>query len=166
MITSRRDYIVRIIEEVGRLLARVTTRRRKDGTDEAALETIVFGLQRLFNLDADQIFLLTPDRHFELLIDEESPEFARDKVLLYAALSAEAGHIYVRKGSQALARATFATALRFTLKARARFSTDGLPDYAPKIPDLLAALQDAPLDPETEELLRTVTPTQALRPTT
>ena len=153
MITSRRDYIMRIIEEVGRILARISAKRRKGDTDETALENVIFGLQRLFNLDADQIFLLTPEQHFEMLIDDEEPEFARDKVLLYAALCAEAGHVYARMGSRDKARATFTTALRFTLKARARFSTEGLPDYAPKVPELLAVLADAPLDPETAKLV-------------
>jgi hypothetical protein len=154
MITSRRDYIMRLIEEVGRILARISAKRRNGDTDEAALETVVFGLQRLFNLDPDQIFLLTPDQHFGMLTDDETPEFARDKVLLYAALSAEAGHIYTRMGNRTMARATFTNALRFTLKARAKFSSEGLPDYTPRVPDLLEALKDEPLDAETEELVK------------
>ena len=153
MITSRRDYIMRLIEEVGRILARVSAKRRKGDTDEAALETVVFGLQRLFNLDPDQIFLLTPDQHFDMLIDDEPPEFARDKVLLYAALNTEAGHIYLRMGNRAMARATFINALRFTLKARAKYSADGLPDYTPRVPDLLDALKNEPLDAVTAELV-------------
>jgi hypothetical protein len=153
MITSRRDYIVRLIEEVGRLLSRVMVKRRKGESDDSALGTVVFGFERLFRLDADQIFLLSPDQQYDLLIDEEFPEFARDKVLMYAALSVEAGHIYARGGQPAMARATFINALRFTLKARAQFSTDALPSYTPSVPDLLALLQDAPLDPETAALL-------------
>ena len=153
MITSRRDYVMRLIEEVGRILARISAKRRKGDIDETALENVVFGLQRLFNLDADQIFLLTPEQHFEMLIDDEEPEFARDKVLLYAALCAEAGHVYARMGSREKARATITTALRFTLKARAKFPAEGLPEYAPKVPELLAVLADTPLDPETAELV-------------
>lgn len=154
MITSRRDYIMRLLEEIGRLLARVSAKRRNGDSDEAALETVVFGLQRLFNLDADQIFLLKPEQHFDLLADEEEPGFARDKILLYAALSAEAGHVYARQGKPTLARATWINALRFTLKARAKYSAEGLPDYAPNVPDILAVLGDAPLDAETAALLR------------
>lgn len=153
MITSRRDYLLRLLEEIGRLLARVSAKRRNGDSDDAALETVVFGLQRLFTLDADQIFLLQPEQHFTLLADEEEPEFARDKILLYAALSAEAGHIYTRQGNRALARATFTNALRFTLKARANYSLEGLPDYAPKVDDLLAALSGEPLDAETARLV-------------
>jgi hypothetical protein len=153
MITSRRDYVMRIIEEVGRILARISAKRRQGDSDDAALETVVFGLQRLFNLDADQIFSLTPDQHFAMLAGDESAEFARDKVLLYAALSAEAGCIYTRLGKPAMARATILNALRFTLKARAMFSSASLPDYTPQISELLEALKDQPLDAETAALL-------------
>src|SRR3954469_8052618 len=115
MLTSRRDYIVRIIEEVGRLLA-MSVFKRKAGADQEALETVVYGFTRLFQLDADQIFLLTPTQHYRLLTeDAETPEFARDKVLLYAALSAEAGALYAKMGNAAMARTTRLNALRFTL---------------------------------------------------
>jgi hypothetical protein len=156
MITSRRDYILRLIEEVGRMLAKLRVQREQDLSHESALATIMLGFERLFQLDADQIFLLTPDRHFEMLIDEDDPGYARDKVLLYAALSAEAGHIYLKKGNAAMARATFTNALRFTLRARAKFSAEGLPDYAPCIDDLVSALKDAPLDAEITALLSAV----------
>ena len=145
--------MMRILEEVARLLARVTFKRKKGDSDDAALETVVFGLQRLFALDADQIFLLTPDQHYEMLADDETPEIARDKVLLYAALNAEAGHIYLRQGNQAMARATFTNALRFTLRAEADFTADGSPDYAPDVNDLLAALANEPLDATTAKLV-------------
>jgi hypothetical protein len=152
MITSRRDYMMRILEEVGRLLARISFKRRKGDTDDTALETIVFGFQRLFDLAPDQVFLLTPDQHYDLLIDAETPEFARDRVLMYAALSAEAGYIYARQGNAAMARATFTNALRFTLKARASYSSEGLPEFAPDIDVLRAALASEPLDATTAKL--------------
>jgi hypothetical protein len=153
MITSRRDYMMRIIDEVGRLLARLAFKRRKGDSDDSMLETVVFGFQRLFDLSADQIFMLTPPQHFEMLTRDEPPDFARDKILLYAALCTEAGRIYARMGSRDKAVATFSTALNFTLKARARFPAEGWPDYAPSVPELLEALGDAPLDRETTDLL-------------
>ncbi len=154
MITSRRDYIMRILEEVGRLLARVSFKRRKGDSDEAALETVVFGLQRLFALEADQIFLLTPEQHYAMLADDETPEIARDKLLLYAALNAEAGHVYARQGNRTMARATFTNALRFTLRAEANYPREGWPEFAPRVDELRAALADEPLDVETAKLIR------------
>jgi hypothetical protein len=157
MLTSRRDYLMRVIDEVTRLLARVVF-KRKGGEDREALETVVVGFQRLFQLDADQIFLLTPDQHYTMLTEDEPSEFARDKVLLYAALSAEAGTIYARQGNQAMARATRINALRFSLKARADFPTEGMPDYAPDPKDLIALLSDQPLDAETAALVTKAKP--------
>lgn len=153
MITSRRDYIVRVIEELGRVIARLSARRKQENPEETALETIVMGFQRLLVLDADQIFLLTPDQHFTMLVRDEPPDVARDKVLTYAALSTEAGHVYARKGNAAIARATWLNALRFVLKAQTRWSMEGAPDYAPRVDDLLALVKDAPLDAETAALL-------------
>ena len=155
MITSRRDYILRVIDEVGRLLARVTF-KRKAGADQEALETVVVGFQRLFNLDSDQIFLLTPEKHYEMIITDPdgTPEDIRDKLLLYAALSAEAGAIYAKSGNRALARTTRLNALRFSLRARARFPSEDAPAYAPDVSVLLEQLADEPLDEMTAELVR------------
>ena len=155
MLTSRRDYILRVIDEVGRLLARVTF-KRKAGADQEALETVVVGFQRLFNLDADQIFLLTPEKHYEMITTDPdaTPEDKRDKLLLYAALSAEAGGIYAKAGNRALARVTRLNALRFSLRARTEFPMDGAPTFAPDVPALLAALADEPLDEATAELVK------------
>ena len=155
MLTSRRDYILRIIDEVGRLLARITF-KRKTGADQEALETVVVGFQRLFNLDSDQIFLLTPEKHYEMIVTDPdaTPEDIRDKLLLYAALSAEAGSIYAKNGNRALARVTRLNALRFSLRARTQFPMDGSPPFAPDVPALIAALADEPLDEATAALIR------------
>ena len=155
MLTSRRDYILRVIDEVGRLLARITF-KRKAGADQEALETVVVGFQRLFNLDSDQIFLLTPEKHYEMIITDPdaTPEDIRDKLLLYAALSAEAGAIYAKSGNRALARITRLNALRFSLRARSQYPMADAPSFAPDVPSLLSALADEPLDEATATLVR------------
>jgi hypothetical protein len=152
MLASRRDYLLRIIDEVSRILARIVF-KRKAGADREALETVVVGYQRLFSFDSDQLFLLTPEQHYELLISEESPIDARDKVLLYSALSTEAGRIYTKMGNRTMARACFLNALRFALRAKIEFPPEGPPPYAPDIAELRAALADEPLDVDTAELL-------------
>jgi hypothetical protein len=108
----------------------------------------------LFNLEASQLFQFSPEQHFLMLTRDESPEDARDKVLLYAALNAEAALAYQALGNATMTRNSFLNALRLTLKATAQFPTEAWPAYAPRVPDLLEALKDAPLDPDTEELLR------------
>jgi hypothetical protein len=153
MLTSRRDYLLRILDEVSRILGQIVFKRRA-GADQEALETVLVGYQRLFNLDGDQIFLLTPEQHYQMLAEEDSPSDARDKVLAYAALSAEAGKIYAKQGNRAMSRACFLNALRFALRARIELPREGAPAYAPDIAELQAALGDEALDSGTAELVR------------
>ncbi|HVU36240.1 MAG TPA: hypothetical protein VHE61_22575 [Opitutaceae bacterium] len=158
MITSNRDYILRIIDEVTRMVARVVFKRR-GGADEEALEILVQGYERLFALDRSQLFQFTPDQQFVMLTLDEPPDLARDKVLLYAALSAEAGRVYAKMGNARMAQATFLNALRFTLKARG-FATDApLPECAPNVYELitLAGGHNA-LDPETAAMVDALPP--------
>ncbi len=155
MITSRRDYLLRLIDEVGRLLARAVFKRRAGAAAEA-LEAVVASCERLFNLEADKLFQFTPEQHFAMLADDETAEAGRDKILLYAALNAEAGLIYRALGKPSLARASLLNALRFTLRARLEFPAENLPAFAPDITSLCAELAAEPLDAETQGLLATV----------
>lgn len=157
MITSRRDYLLRIIDEVGRLLARALMKRQTAATHEA-LDAVVRGCERLFGLEADKLFQLTPEQHFAMLADGEPPEIARDKVLLYAALNAEAGHNYLALGRPDLARASHLNALRLCLRAQLEFPAGPLPAYAPDRASLEEALAGEPLDPATAALLRAAGP--------
>jgi hypothetical protein len=157
MLTSRRDYILRIIDEVGELLARIvfhrTGRRPQD-----ALQSVVEACERLFGLESSKLFQFTPEQQFTMLIEHEPPGIAAQKVLLYAALNAEAGKIYTTLGNQPMARASFVHALRLTLKAGVSFPQERWPAYAPRVPDLLEALKDAPLDPDTAALVEKAIP--------
>ncbi len=155
MITSRRDYILRIIDEVGRLLARVIFKRR-GGHPEEALQTIVQACESLFALEADKLFQFTPEQHFVMLSEGEPPEIARDKILLYAALNAEAGQVYTQLGNRPMARASFLNALRLTLRAKTEFPVEGWPAHAPSVSVLREILADEPLDAATAQLLQQV----------
>jgi hypothetical protein len=152
VITSRRDYILRLIDEVSRMIARIVFKRR-GGSDQEALELTVMGFERLFNLERNQLFQFTLDQQFAMLTLDEPPEIARDKVLLYAALSDQAGRTYTKMGNEQMAHATYLNALKFSLKAR-QFAVDAPPpDFTPKIEELLALVGDDRLDPETKALL-------------
>ena len=152
MLTSRRDYILRLIDEVGRLLTQAIF-KQKAGAGEAALQTIVMACERLFGLEGDKLFQFTPAQHFLMLTEGETPAAARDKVLLYAALNREAGILYDQVGNRQLTQATRLNALRFTLRARTEFPDHSLPEFAPQVSTLLAELDDTPLDEETTTLL-------------
>ena len=78
MITSRRDYLLRIIEEVSLALARVTT-LRASRRELDALQSVVGACERLFGLEADKLFQLTPAQHFGMLTENEPSELARER---------------------------------------------------------------------------------------
>jgi hypothetical protein len=159
MLTSKRDYIQRIIDEVVEFLARVVF-QRSNNRPEDAMQSVVQAGERLFGMDADQLFQFSPEQQFVMLTEHESPEFAGQKVLLFAALNAEAGKIYTTMGNVPMARSCFINALRFTLKAQADFPNDNPPAYTPRVPDLLEALKDAPLDADTAALVSAERPTR------
>ncbi len=152
MITSRRDYLLRIIAEVGQLLARALQQRRH-GTPEDALQSVVQGCERLFQMEADQLFQFTPDQHALMLTEGHSSADARDRLLLYAALNQEAGEIYDRLGQVAMTRASRMNALRFTLKARLIASPAPEPAFAPSVESLRGKLGAELPDPDIEDLL-------------
>lgn len=154
MITSRRDYLLRLIEEVSRALARITT-LRSSHRELDALQSVVAACERLFGLEADKLFQLSPSHHFAMLTENELSESARERLLLYAALNQEAGLAYAALNNPTMARASFTNALRFTLFARIAYGEEDAPDFAPTVPALLEQLKDEPLDADIEELLRT-----------
>jgi len=152
MLTSRRDYILRIIDEVGLLLRRVL-QQRNAGRPEEALQSMVAACERLFQLEAGQLFQFTPDQHIAMLANGEPPDIARDKILLYAALCEEAGRSYRALGNAALSQQSFLTALRLTLKAQQTCSGLGLPAFAPNPAALLQLLSGTSLDADTAALV-------------
>jgi hypothetical protein len=152
MLTSRRDYFLRIIDEVGLLLRRVLQQRSANRPDEA-LQSVIAACERLFQLEASQLFQFTPDQQVGLLAEGEPPDIARDKILLYAALNEEAGRCYRALGNAALSRQSFLNALRLTLKAQQICPGPGQPAYAPDPAVLLPLLGGAPLDADTAALV-------------
>lgn len=152
MLTSRRDFILRLIDEVGLLLTRALQQRSSNRPEEA-LHSVVAACERLFQLEAPQLFQFTPDQHFAMLTDGEAPDIARDKVLLYAALNEEAGRCYRALGNAALSHQSFLNALRLAIKAQQTCPGLGLPAFAPDPAALLRLLGGAPLDADTTALV-------------
>lgn len=148
----QRDYILRLIEQVAQLLRRAMLQRETHSPQEA-LQSIMASCERLFGMEAVQLFQFTPDQHYLMLGADETPENARDKILIYAALNLEAGRCYTELAQPVLAHQTFLNALRLTLKARQQYATENWPAFAPSVDELLKLLGDAPLDADTAELL-------------
>ena len=148
----QRDYILRLIEQVGQLLSRAVGQRTRLSPQEA-LQSIMAAFERLFGMEAVQIFQLTPDQHIEMLAEGETEEGAQHKILMYAALNEEAGRCYVALRQPKLAQQSFLNALRLSLKAQLQYPGAELPDFAPQPNRLLEELKDTPLDADTSAML-------------
>jgi hypothetical protein len=148
----QRDYILRLIEQVAQLLSRAV-RQREDNSPQESLQSIMAACERLFGVEAVQLFQFTPEQHVAMLADGEDPEVAHDKILMYAALNEQAGQCYQRLGQPTLSQQSFLNALRFSLKARHQFPGFDAPPFAPSEAQLLRAIGDLPLDSELQELI-------------
>lgn len=147
----QRDYILRLIDQVGLLLRRAIEQRERHSPQES-LQSVMAACERLFGLEAVELFRFTPDQHF-VMLTQDGADDAREKVLIYAALCAEAARAFQQLGQPAHARQSLVNALRLVAQARLAFPAEGWPDYAPPESDLLAALGPEPLDADTTALL-------------
>ena len=113
MAPQRQDYLLRLIEELGRFV-REALRSGEPQRAEAALPALVQAQERLFARPAAQFVELTPEAQADLLARGESAATAREKCLTYAAILDYAAELYDPAGRPALALASrdWATAIR------------------------------------------------------
>lgn len=147
----QRDYLLRLIEQAGLLLRRAVEQRQRHSPHEA-LQSVMAGCERLFGMEAVELFRFTPDQHFTMLT-QDAAEDAREKVLVYAALNVEAARCFDQLSQASHARQSRINALRLVARARLAFPAEGWPDYAPQPAELLAALGAETLDADTAALV-------------
>ena len=147
----RRDYLLRIIDQVALLLVRAI-RQRESSVPQEGLQSIMAACERLFGMDAVQLFQFTPDQHVLMLAKGEEPEAAHDKIMIYARLNQAAGVCYERLGQANLALQSFTNALRLSLAAKAQSPKAPAPDFAPDMYQLLAKI-GTPADQATADLV-------------
>lgn len=148
----QRDYLLRLIEEAVQVILQIT-RLREEGQPSQAVSAVIDGLQKLFGLTVDELASLDTDQLFAQLTREESPENARDKCIIFAALNNQAGLAYADRDLPALAQPAFHLALVFTLRALTGFPRSNLPAITPNVGDLLYHLEGFELPASTLELL-------------
>lgn len=105
MAPQRQDYLLRLIEELGRFV-REALRAGEPQRAEAALPALVQAQERLFARPAAQFVELNPGAQVDLLAFGESPATAREKCLTYAAILDYAAELYEPAGRPALALAS------------------------------------------------------------
>ncbi|MBX3750800.1 MAG: hypothetical protein KF897_11995 [Opitutaceae bacterium] len=105
MAPQRQDYLLRLIEELGRFV-REALRSGEPQRAEAALPALVQAQERLFARPAAQFVGLTPEAQVDLLAFAESPATAQEKCATYAAILDYAAELYEPAGRPALALAS------------------------------------------------------------
>ena len=149
---ERQDYILRLLEELGRFLAEVV-KFRQTGHYEAALLTLLQAQERLFVRPVQDFMTRPVEEQVHLLVLGETAAIARDKCLAYANLLTEAGHTYRAWGQPALAQGAYQLALQVTLLAALRLPSADPAEPRARIAALRERLPAGELSDEVKQLL-------------
>jgi hypothetical protein len=152
MPAQKQDYLLRLIEELGRLMSEVV-KLRKQGNHDAALHTLLMAQERLFGKPAQEFIPLSVEEQLRLLASGENPSNAREKRLMYAALLTEAGHTYTAREQTALASGAYQLALHILLLTTLRDPAPEAEEDRGRIAALLDLLADEELAAEVRSLL-------------
>jgi uncharacterized protein VirK/YbjX len=152
MPSQKQDYLLRLIEELGLLMAEVVKLRNQESHD-AALHTLLQAQERLFARPAQEFMTRSIEEQLRLLVIGESTPNAREKCLMYAALLTEAGHIYTAREQTALASGAYQFALHILLLTALRDPAPKAAEDRARISSLLDLLSDDQLATEVQGLL-------------
>lgn len=154
MPSQKQDYLLRLIEELGRLVTEIV-KLRNQGSYDAALHTLLQAQERLFSRPAEEFVGRPIEDQVNLLVRGENPANAREKCLLYATLLAEAASTYQARDQAALALGACRWALHVLLLARQESSDADSSALRARLGALLDQLPtDDHLAQELKDLLR------------
>ncbi len=148
----RRDYILRMIEEFIRSLARIQT-LTQNRQFELAESSVDEELQKLLKLDALGVIGLTESEILARLMEGQPTQTVADQCAWVATLLREAGDIHAANGREAEGRACHVKALSLLLATFHSQPTFELPAFVPKIDELMRTLADGPLPARTRAAL-------------
>lgn len=138
---QRQDYLLRLIEELGRFVAEAA-KFRESGHYDAALLTMLRAQERLFARPAQDFTARTADDQVRLLTVGESDASAVEKCAAYAGLIVEAGLVYQAREQPALALGACRFALEVVTLARRRYPQEEFAPLRARVAALLAGLPD------------------------
>jgi hypothetical protein len=148
----RRDYLLSLIEQAIQVLLQITF-LRESGKQDEAVNSVVDSIEKLFGITVQDLAMLSADQLYDQLTREESPENARNKCIIFAALNYQAGLAYEAKGLKVLSQEALHVALIFTLRALVNFPRTDLPEFTPDVEDVLGRLKGFVLPQATIVLL-------------
>jgi len=137
----REDYVTRLVAQLARALSHILGLSRKRQYP-AALVAIDEALDQLLGLRADSVLDLSADQLVAFLTLGGMAAEGWDKVSFLAALLQEAGTIHAAQDCTIESYECYQKALHLVLEASLHDDKPALPDYAPTVEGLTAALQD------------------------
>src|SRR5688572_29598274 len=148
----RRDYILRMIEEFVRALARIDSLKKARRWEEAT-DGIDREFNRLTGQSVREAANLSETELLALSISGEPTQAVREKTLMLTALLKEVGDVATEQGRSAEARDAYLKALHLLLDTLAQAEVEDCPEFVPKVGFFVAALQLDALPPSTHARL-------------
>ena len=147
----RRDYILRMIEEFVRALARINSLKKCQQWQQAS-ESLDEEFKRLVADGAPAVVRLSETELLARLMHEGPTQVVRDKTLMLTTLLAEAGDVAAAQERPDESREYCLKALHLLLDTLARGDVLDFPEFVPKVEKLVTTLA-APLPMRTLALL-------------
>jgi hypothetical protein len=157
MPAQQQDYILRHIETISRLIARLRRKSKPLAPEDTAElnETLLLALhlqEKNFGMPAAEFLGLTADQQLAALQAGESKAAGHARCLTYATLLQHTAELYAYRGSTDLALGARLLALHVALVIALEQPAE-VPTGRAQVRDLLAILDGADLPPPTRELL-------------
>lgn len=157
MPTQQQDYIVRHIQTISRLVARLRLKGKMLSEEDRAEvnDALLLALQlqeKNFGRPAAEFLNLTADEQFAALCRAESKAAGHERCLTYVTLLRETAELYACRGSSDLALGARQLALFIALRVGLDHPADA-PAVRSTVENLLRLLDGAELHPPTRDLL-------------
>ena len=148
----RRDYILRMIEEFIRALAKITALKQGQRWGETS-EALDEEFKRLIGSDAQTVAQLSETELLARLLQGEPTQVVRQKTLLLTTLLKEAGDVAAATDHPEASRDCYLKALHLLLETLASGEVFEWPEFVPKVQLLVDALQPTALPAHTQAML-------------
>jgi hypothetical protein len=148
----RRDYILRMIEEFIRALARIHSLKQDQRWNEAG-EALDDEFKRLVGDGAQAVARLSETDLLARLAQEGPTQIVREKTLLLTTLLKEAGDVATAEDRAGEGRECYLKALHLLLDVLGREDVFEFPEFVPRVESLKEALEGMLLPMRTHAML-------------
>ena len=142
----QRDYILRMIEKFGQLVAKIVN-LSKSGDFETARQTIANSTEELVDMSPAEVCQQSELKLVSKMLAGKQPMEGRARCFVLVALLDEAGNVAARTGEHDEFREFKLKALNILLAVKNFADEDVVPDFVPKVDGLIVELKDEGIPP-------------------